>query len=51
MAINRRGGPERVVDVVGERAPDGFGDLSAVVAREELEAIVRGYAAMVGAAR
>jgi len=50
-AINRRGGPERVVDLVGERAPDGFSDLSAVVAREELEAIVRGYAAMVAAPR
>lgn len=51
VAINRKGGPERVVDVVGERAPEGFADLSAVVAREELEAIVRGYAAMVAAAR
>jgi len=51
VAINRRGGPERVVDVVGERAPDGFEDLSAVIADEELAAIVRGYANMVAAAR
>lgn len=48
---NRRGGPERVVDVVSERAPDGFTDLNAVIAHEELAAIARGYAKMAGMAR
>ncbi len=45
---NRRGGPERVVDVVSERAPEGFARLEDVIAREELAAIAGGYAAMAG---
>ncbi len=45
---NRRGGPERVVDVVSERAPDGFARIENVIAREELAAIAGGYAAMAG---
>jgi 5-methylphenazine-1-carboxylate 1-monooxygenase len=45
---NRRGGPERVVDVVSERAPEGFTRIEAVIAREELAAIAGGYAQMAG---
>jgi 2-polyprenyl-6-methoxyphenol hydroxylase-like FAD-dependent oxidoreductase len=45
---NRRGGPERVVDVVSERAPDGFARIDNVIARDELAAIAGGYAAMAG---
>jgi 2-polyprenyl-6-methoxyphenol hydroxylase-like FAD-dependent oxidoreductase len=45
---NRRGGPERVVDVVSARAPDGFSRIEDVIAREELAAIAGGYAAMAG---
>ncbi len=45
---NRRGGPERVVDVVSERAPEGFARLEDVIARDELAAIAGGYAAMAG---
>lgn len=45
---NRRGGPERVVDVVSERAPEGFARLDDVIAREELAAIAGGYARMAG---
>lgn len=48
---NRRGGPERVVDVVSERAPEGFTDLNAVIAHEELAAIARGYAKLAGMVR
>ncbi|MEI6162230.1 MAG: FAD-dependent monooxygenase, partial [Roseococcus sp.] len=48
---NRKGGPERVVDVVSERAPDGFTDLDAVIAHEELAAIARGYAKLAGMVR
>jgi hypothetical protein len=51
VLTNRRGGPERVVDVVSERAPDGFTDLAAVIRPEELDAISRGYALMAGFAR
>jgi 2-polyprenyl-6-methoxyphenol hydroxylase-like FAD-dependent oxidoreductase len=45
---NRRGGPERVVDVVSERAPDGFARIEDVIGRDELAAIAGGYAAMAG---
>ncbi len=45
---NRRGGPERVIDLVAERAPDGFTDIDEVAGRAELEAIVKGYSAMAG---
>ncbi|MDB5414002.1 MAG: salicylate 1-monooxygenase [Rubritepida sp.] len=48
---NRLGGPERVVDVVSERAPDGFERLEDVIGTEELAAIARGYAQMAGFAR
>ncbi|WP_424812192.1 flavin-dependent oxidoreductase [Roseococcus sp. YIM B11640] len=51
VLTNRRGGPERVVDVVSERAPDGFERLEDVIAVEELAAIARGYAQMAGFAR
>jgi len=48
---NRKGGPERVIDVLEERAPDGFTDVDAVASHAEREAIVRGYASMSGFAR
>jgi 2-polyprenyl-6-methoxyphenol hydroxylase-like FAD-dependent oxidoreductase len=48
---NRKGGPERVIDVLEERAPDGFADVGAVASHAEREAIVRGYASMSGFAR
>ena len=48
---NRKGGPERVIDVLEERAPDGFIDIDAVASHAEREAIVRGYASMSGFAR
>jgi hypothetical protein len=40
---NRSGGPERVIDLVNARAPDGFDNLHDVATPEELEAVVRGY--------
>jgi 2-polyprenyl-6-methoxyphenol hydroxylase-like FAD-dependent oxidoreductase len=51
VRTNRLGGPERVIDVIEERAPDGFSDISEVASEEELTAIVRGYAQMAGFAR
>jgi 2-polyprenyl-6-methoxyphenol hydroxylase-like FAD-dependent oxidoreductase len=48
---NRRGGPERVVDVVSARAPEGFARVEDVIAPEELAAIARGYARVAGLAR
>jgi 2-polyprenyl-6-methoxyphenol hydroxylase-like FAD-dependent oxidoreductase len=45
---NRQGGPERVVDVVSERAPNGFERLEDVISQDELIAISKGYAKMAG---
>jgi 2-polyprenyl-6-methoxyphenol hydroxylase-like FAD-dependent oxidoreductase len=48
VKINRQGGPERVVDVVSERAPDGFDKLEDVIDPEELVAITKGYQQLAG---
>jgi 2-polyprenyl-6-methoxyphenol hydroxylase-like FAD-dependent oxidoreductase len=45
---NRAGGPERVIDVVEERAPHGFAHLAEVASRAELAALVKGYSKMAG---
>ena len=45
---NRSGGPERVIDLVEERAPEGFDSLDSVASPAELEAVVRGYQKMAG---
>ena len=45
---NRGGGPERVVDIVSERAPNGFERLEDVISQEELAAIGGSYAKMAG---
>jgi 5-methylphenazine-1-carboxylate 1-monooxygenase len=51
VRLNRRGGPEGVIDAVEERAPDGFANIDDVLPFEERKAIVRGYAATAGFAR
>lgn len=43
VALNRKGGPEVMIDMVEERAPNGFKELSDVATPEELEAIFAGY--------
>jgi 2-polyprenyl-6-methoxyphenol hydroxylase-like FAD-dependent oxidoreductase len=48
---NRKGGPEGVIDVVEERAPDGFDDIDEVASYAERKAIVRGYASLAGYAK
>jgi 2-polyprenyl-6-methoxyphenol hydroxylase-like FAD-dependent oxidoreductase len=45
---NRIGGPERVIDVIAERAPAGFARIEDVATSQELEGIVRGYAQLAG---
>jgi 2-polyprenyl-6-methoxyphenol hydroxylase-like FAD-dependent oxidoreductase len=47
---NRRGGPERVLDLVAERAPEGFARLEDVISPGELAEIVGGYSRLVGLA-
>lgn len=51
VRTNRGGGPERVIDVVEARAPDGFERIEDVATHTELEAIVKGYQAMAGFSR
>ena len=51
VRLNRLGGPERMVDEVSARAPNGFKRLEDVISREELQAIGQGYAATAGFAR
>jgi len=40
---SRQGGPEKILDIVDERAPRGFVDLDAVISRQELEEIAQSY--------
>jgi 2-polyprenyl-6-methoxyphenol hydroxylase-like FAD-dependent oxidoreductase len=43
VLANRRGANDRVLELVEQRAPDGFTDIEAVVSRAELEEIANGY--------
>jgi 2-polyprenyl-6-methoxyphenol hydroxylase-like FAD-dependent oxidoreductase len=45
---NRRGGPERVLDIVSARAPEGFTRIEAVISAAELAEIGLRYAAAAG---
>jgi 5-methylphenazine-1-carboxylate 1-monooxygenase len=47
---NRMGGPERVLDLVAERAPGGFARLEDIITSAELAVIVGGYARLTGSA-
>jgi 2-polyprenyl-6-methoxyphenol hydroxylase-like FAD-dependent oxidoreductase len=49
--MNRKGGPEGVIDAVETIAPDGFADIDHVLSYEQRMAIVRGYASTAGFAR
>jgi hypothetical protein len=51
QAANRRMGPERAIDVVHQRAPNGFRDVRDVVSLEELAEIARSYSAIAGLER
>jgi 2-polyprenyl-6-methoxyphenol hydroxylase-like FAD-dependent oxidoreductase len=51
VALNRKGGPERVIDEVEKRAPAGFEDINAVMSESERAALVGGYARTAGFAR
>jgi 5-methylphenazine-1-carboxylate 1-monooxygenase len=48
---NRKGGPERVIDLVEARAPEGFNHIEDIASHAEREAMVRGYASMAGYAQ
>ena len=48
VLANRQAGPERCMEVVAERAPDGFTDLDAIISPEELRSIVTSYRTTAG---
>jgi 5-methylphenazine-1-carboxylate 1-monooxygenase len=48
VLLNRKGGPERVIDEVERLAPAGFDYVDRVLSHAEREAIVRGYAGKAG---
>ena len=46
VALNRLGGPERIIDLVEERAPDGFTDRRAVISDTEMRTRLEEYASL-----
>jgi 5-methylphenazine-1-carboxylate 1-monooxygenase len=48
VAANRKGGPEQVLDLADQRAPDGFGDIGEVFEPGELEGIAARYKQVAG---
>jgi 5-methylphenazine-1-carboxylate 1-monooxygenase len=51
VRLNRKGGPEGVIDAVEALAPDGFQRIEDVLSYEHRQAIVRGYASTAGFAK
>lgn len=43
VLANRRHGPEQILSIVAERAPDGFAQIDDVLSREELTTIAQAY--------
>jgi 2-polyprenyl-6-methoxyphenol hydroxylase-like FAD-dependent oxidoreductase len=48
VRMNRKGGPEGVIDAVENLAPDGFDKIDDVLSHDQRMAIVRGYASAAG---
>ncbi len=48
VRLNRKGGPEGVIDAVERLAPNGFTSIDEVLSYEDRKAIVRGYAGTAG---
>jgi 2-polyprenyl-6-methoxyphenol hydroxylase-like FAD-dependent oxidoreductase len=48
VLLNRQNGPERVMQLAEERAPEGFASIDDVIPRAELEAISASYKAAAG---
>ena len=46
--LNRRNGPEQVMQLVEERAPNGFGLVTEVLSQQELEDIAANYKRVAG---
>lgn len=48
VRLNREAGPERSMEIVTQRAPDGFTEISSVISTDELEAIAATYKTVAG---
>jgi 2-polyprenyl-6-methoxyphenol hydroxylase-like FAD-dependent oxidoreductase len=48
VMLNRRNGPEQVMQLVEERAPGGFDNVTDVLSRQELEDIAANYKRVAG---
>jgi len=48
VLMNRANGPEQVMQIVEDRAPDGFTDLHDVISQQELEDIANHYKRIAG---
>ena len=48
MLANRQNGPEQVMQIAEERAPNGFAHVSEVIPQEELEGISARYKQLAG---
>ena len=48
VKLNRRNGPEQVMQLVEERAPNGFGTVTDVLSRQELEDVANTYKRVAG---
>jgi hypothetical protein len=48
VMLNRRNGPEQVMQLVEERAPDGFENVTDVLSLKELEDIAANYKRVAG---
>ena len=48
VLLNRKNGPEQVMQLVEERAPDGVDKVTDVLTREELEGIAANYKKVAG---
>lgn len=48
VANNLTGGPERVLDLIANRAPRGFDNIHDIASNEELRTIVQGYSNLAG---
>ena len=48
VLANRKNGPEQVMQIVEERAPDGFTELSAIISHDELAGIASTYKKLAG---
>lgn len=48
VLANRGDGPDRILDIVAERAPDGFAHINDVMSQAELDAFAKGYKATAG---